>query len=149
MSKKIVFLDLDGVLADFDAAAVDRNGNKDLSKMFVRGFFRGLSVKEGARQAVDRLRQYRGIQLCIGSKPVKTNLWSTVEKYEWVQEHFPFLLHHVTLTFDKGLLLGDFLVDDDSLWRDRFRGEFILFDRENPHASWATVENRLLEWRNP
>lgn len=147
MSKKIVFLDLDGVLADFDAAAVDQNGSKDLSKMFVKGFFRSLPIKEGAKEAVDRLRQYQGIQLCIGSKPVKTNLWSTIEKYEWVQEHFPFLLPNVTLTFNKGLLLGDFLVDDDSIWKELFRGEFILFDRERPHESWDVVLNRLREWR--
>jgi 5'(3')-deoxyribonucleotidase len=66
------------------------------------------------------------------------------EKMEWIQEHFPALLRRMCLVCDKKLLRGHVLVDDDAaLWKKKFKGKFIHFDRNNPADSWRAVVEEL------
>lgn len=142
--KKVVFLDLDGVLADFDGAVA--NPVWDPPEMFVPGFFRNLKVMPGAHEAVSKLLANPGLDVYIGSKPSTKNFWSSIEKYEWVSEHFPKLLRRIVLVCDKSLLRGDVLVDDDKeRWGHKFKGTFIHFDRKNPQWSWNEVVKQLEE----
>lgn len=142
----IVFLDIDGVLADFDNALPPEQRRKpgvnnwDPPAMFEPGFFRGLPVMPGAKKAVASLLADPSIQLYVGSKPTTKALTCPTEKYQWIGEHFPELLRRVCLVCDKGLLLGDVLVDDDKdRWAESFIGTFIHFDRSRPEASWRRV----------
>jgi len=138
--KKIIFLDMDGVLADFDGALEKRI--HDPPEMFVPGFYRNLKVMPGAHEAVAKLLASPLLEVYIGSKPTTGNLYSTVEKYQWVAMHFPRLLKRIVLTCDKTLLRGDYLVDDDyERWEGKFVGNFIRFNRDRPEESW----NRVLE----
>jgi len=109
--KKIVFIDMDGVIADFDGALA--LPVRDPPEMFIKGFFRNLKVMPGAINAVNQLLTMEHLKLYIGSKPSTDNLHSSMEKYEWIAEHFPPLLKRIVLVCDKSLLRGDYLIDDD------------------------------------
>jgi 5'(3')-deoxyribonucleotidase len=140
--KKVVFLDLDGVLADFDASVA--NHIQDPPEMFVPGFFRNLKVMPGAHKAVAQLLSNPDLDIYIGSKPTTGNLLSTVEKYEWVAVHFPRLLKRIVLVCNKALLRGDFLVDDDKdRWAYKFQGTFLHFDKTKSEESWQGMVEYL------
>lgn len=142
----VVFLDMDGVLADFDAGVGKHCAqDEDPPQMFEPGFYRNLPVIVGAKEAVQNLLQIPLIDLQIATKPTTKNLHCATEKYQWVEEHFPQLLRKMTLTHDKSLLLGDVLVDDDSKWELGFLGEFYLFDGTKPKDSWDKAQNFIFD----
>jgi 5'(3')-deoxyribonucleotidase len=142
---KIVYLDMDGPLADFDKAiGEERNENGDPPEMFKKGFFRNLEVTPYAKMGVSLLLDCEDIDLYIASKPSTKNLYSATEKYEWIDEHFPELLKKVFLTCDKGKLIGDYLIDDDAdRWKRKFKGEFIQFYPAAPLTSWYNIVDTL------
>lgn len=140
--KRIVFLDMDGVLADFDGAIINKVW--DPPEMFVPGFFRNLAVHDGAKEAVAALLANENLEIYIGSKMTSKALNCATEKMEWIAEHFPALLRQMCLVCDKKLLRGDVLVDDDmERWGQSFDGQFIHFDRNNPRQSWEAVVKEL------
>lgn len=142
--KKIVYLDMDGVMANFEAA-VPPNCGWDPPEMFVPGFFRNLPVMPGAVEGVKALLACPRLEVYIGSKHTTKATNSATEKVEWVQEHFPPLLRRMVLVCHKSLLLGDVLVDDDrDRWEGHFRGEFIHFDKKHPEWAWEGVVNYLV-----
>lgn len=135
--KTILFLDMDGPLADFDGSITSGIKN-DPPEMFVPGFFRNLKVVEGAKEAVDRIFADGRFYVYIGSKPTYKNTLCATEKMDWIAEHFPMLKKRIVLVCDKKLLRGDILIDDDfKRWGHKFQGQFIHFDVTDPVKSWA------------
>lgn len=146
MAKRVVFLDMDGVLADFDNEIAPENKQlpEDPPEMFVPGFFRRLKVMPGAKESVKILTDCPDLDVYVGSKPTTKMTSSATEKYDWVEEHFPQLLRKIVLVCNKALLRGDVLVDDDAKkWGNVFVGQFIHFDHDRPEESWARVLNQL------
>jgi 5'(3')-deoxyribonucleotidase len=141
MEKKIVFIDMDGVIADFFAGVGRPNCEWNPPEMFVEGFFRNLPVMPGAKRALEAMSEMNELDLYIASKPTTRNLHSTVEKYQWIEEHFPWLLRKIFLTCDKSFLNGDILIDDDKIWKDGFKGTFVHFERGNSEESWQDILN--------
>jgi len=143
-----VYLDMDGVLADFDAGVGRTYEYKsDPPEMLAKGFFRNLPVMPGAKEAVAVLQENPMVDLYIATKPTTKNLHCATEKYEWVAEHFPSLLKKIFMVCDKGHLNGDFLIDDDfKEWGDRFQGNFIYFERNAPLSSWDDALVVINEW---
>lgn len=141
--KRTVFLDMDGVLADFDGA-ITSGVDWDPPEMFEPGFFRNLKVMPGAKEAVAKLLANPDLEVYIGSKPTTKNLSSFTEKAAWIEEHFPDLLKRIILVCDKKLLNGDILIDDDlKTWGHVFKGQFIHFDRHNSEESWKKIVEEL------
>jgi len=153
---RIIYLDMDGVMADFDGALPPAQrrqpgkNNWDPPAMFEPGFFRGLPLMPGAKDGVAALLTDPNLDVYVGSKPTTKNTLSATEKYQWIGEHFPGLLKKIVLVCDKGLLRGDVLVDDDAeRWQGKFVGEFIHFDRDRPAESWDLVVRRLSSVKLP
>ena len=77
------------------------------------------------------------------------------DKAKWINIHFPHLSSKIILTQDKGLLLGDYLIDDNKeKWKEKFeknRGKFIHFvyggyNKENsgkPEELWKDILEEL------
>lgn len=140
--KKIVYIDMDGVLADFRKGVGRKDYDFDPPEMFELGFFRKLEPMPGAKEAVAKLLAMDHIRLYILSKPTTKALNCASEKFEWINEHFPELLKRVFLACDKSHLIGDFLIDDDAdRWRKTFRGQFLHFNEHASEASWETIVN--------
>lgn len=144
MKKKILYLDMDGVLADFDKGVGRHNFKKDPPEMFVKGFFRKLELMPGAKNAVNTLLKYKKLDIYILTKPTTKNLNCATEKFQWIEEHFPQLLKKIFIACDKGHFRGNFLIDDDAeAWEDKFKGTFLHFDKYNSEECWAKMLKRL------
>lgn len=137
---KIVYIDMDGVLADFEKG-IGRPGHEwDAPEMFVPGFFRRLEVLPGAKEAVGKLLTFSQLDVYIATKPTTKALGCATEKFQWIEEHFPDLLRKMFITCDKGHLNGDYLIDDDiSAWGQKFKGTFVHFDQFNSEEAWKKI----------
>lgn len=88
-NKKILFVDMDGVLADFD------NGiNGELNSMFKEGFFRGLAPMENGLNETIKGIQEQGYTVKILSKACvkksdKRFLGQMLDKVNWLKEFVP------------------------------------------------------------
>ena len=140
MNKKIVYIDLDGVLANFQKGVgrkVDRFERPN--EMLQRGFYANLEVLDGSYKAICELLLSDKLDIYIASKPTIYNPYCMSEKYEWVYKHFPELIKKVNLVCDKGLLKGDFLIDDSTRWHGKFEGQCLKFDPDNSKFSWDCI----------
>lgn len=136
--KKILYLDMDGPLANFDSGVGRENFEENPPEMFLQGFFRNLKVVPGAREAVTELLKLEDLDIYIGSKHTTSNIHCASEKVGWIIEHFPELEKKMLLICDKTLLKGDYLIDDDLRWKG-FDGLFIHFDPKDAENSWQTI----------
>jgi 5'(3')-deoxyribonucleotidase len=148
---KTVLTDMDGVLADFDRRMRELRGGYwdrmvDPPEMFEPGFFRGLPIVPGAKEGIARLLAAKDrIKLYVATKPVR-NAHCPGEKILWIEEHFPELHQHIILTCDKGILHGDYLIDDDwdGRWEKVFRGKMIKFHTHDAENSWRKATQEIL-----
>ena len=109
--KKIIYIDMDGVISDFDKAAKEQ-GNGKRPDLYVD--YRNLELIPGARDALIRLNQDFDIFIATTPPWSRPKVWG--EKRDWIVEHFPWLAKKMILTHRKDLLIGDILIDD-SRWR--------------------------------
>jgi 5'-nucleotidase len=131
---------MDGVLAEFERSFLEQYQEKWPYEIFVPledrrsfylydeypdrekvkyildapGFFRNLPPIEGAIDAVKEMSTMDGVQVFLCTTPmIKNYRCSTVEKYEWVEEHMGrYWLDRMILTCDKTVIKGDILIDD-------------------------------------
>lgn len=160
MSRKVIYLDMDDVIADFEGFFSVRNLSyrEPIPEMHQKGFFHNLSTTRDAhvhvRELIALSIQHK-CELHILTQPVKNSAHSYSDKVTWIATHFPELIGHITMTQDKSLMSAPdrYLIDDnEEKWKDRFEahgGKFIKFDpvlvRRNPGLAWAEVRGVLLE----
>ena len=122
MEKKIIYVDMDGVISDFDKAAKE-GGWTHRPDLHVN--FRNLDVIPGAGEALRQLNQDFDIFIATTPSWSRPDTWG--HKREWIGEHFPWLKRKMVLTHRKDLLIGDILIDD-SRWRGQpdFKGDWFL-----------------------
>ena len=135
--KKTIFIDMDGVIANF-AKAAEEGGWKHRPDKHVN--FGELEVMPGAEEALRKLNQ--DFDIFIASTPPwdRPDMWGA--KREWIAKHFPYLKRKLILTHRKDLLIGDILIDD-SRWRGQpdFKGIWIWFGTNKKCLDWpATIE---------
>ena len=118
--KKIVLLDMDNTLYDFDAAIED-NSRRGPPEMLKKGFFSDLKLFNGARPFVQKLVN-RGYDVHICTKSLATSPKCNAEKVKAICRDFPYLYNKIILCQDKHMIRGDYLIDDDFV-------NVIAFDR--------------------
>ncbi len=112
MEKKIVFIGMDGVLADFgervrqvEATLGKKYGDKVDEIPFV---FRDLNPLDGAVEAVKKLYASDRYDLYIASTSSWENPTALQDKKDWIEKHFgEFFYKKVIFTHNKNLLCGD------------------------------------------
>jgi 5'(3')-deoxyribonucleotidase len=124
------YVDMDGVIADFDRQAKALGLTPSEAKHRA-GFYRELPMVEGAYGALADL-EIMGYDVWIATKIPSGNPYAATEKLLWVREALPKRFHdQVIITPDKGALgkPGDILIDDHPEWANayKFRGLVIRF----------------------
>lgn len=158
--KKILYIDLDGVLADFDSEielvhpGIAFFSEEDRRKLIHEickerpEFFQNLPLMEGATEAVFTLFPLYEVYF------LSTPMWDVSHSFSgkaiWVEKYFGEMARkRLILTHRKDLQIGDYLVDDRIRHgSDSFRGEFIHFGK-HPFPTWKETLGYLLEKTKP
>lgn len=140
-----IFVDQDGPLYNFDAAARAIGRHPKEAKM-IPDFYLNLPPTPGAQEAIEELHTWEAVQLFVATKIPDENPRAAWEKMVSLREHYPWFEERVIVTPNKACLgtSRDVLIDDRPHKADAafFPGEFIVFG--SPQApTWKQVMNRL------
>ena len=134
MKKLRIYIDMDGVIADFDKAKKllpeKQQGRPDLYVDYLY-----LDVMPGAEQALRYLNEHH--EVFIASTPPWSRIQVWADKRAWLEQWFPDLKRKLILTHRKDLLIGDVLIDD-SQYRGQpdFKGEWFWFNQNWTNKNW-------------
>jgi len=107
------------------------------------GFFKDLPVIDGAREVLEQLNNHHEIYIASAAMEFKHSLY---DKYEWLDEHFPFIhWKRRILCGDKSVLKADVLIDDHDFNLSVFSGRPIMFTA--PHNIHFTNYERINHWK--
>ena len=136
---EIVYVDLDGVMADYDKAKEGKTEEERREP----GFFTNLEPIDGAIEAFKKLSEHYDVYF------LSTAPWSNInapsEKRVWVEKHLgEYAFKKLILSHNKGLLKGDYLIDDRiANGVEDFEGEHIHFgSKEFPN--WKAILEYLI-----
>ena len=168
MGRKIICVDMDEVIADALSEHLTRYNREFQEKLtvadlhgrpiwdlvpserlhhlerYIRSddFFSSLSVFPHSQRVLERLQERYEVYIATAAMEVPT---SFTAKFEWLGQHFPFIRpSHIVFCGDKGILRGDFLIDDNPRQLRRFRGEGILYNA--PANAFVTGFRRVANW---
>ena len=140
ITKPIVLIDMDGVICDFDKRAkeLEAQGVKGQSLFKHPSAYKDLEPIEGAIDAWNALQDK--YETYILSTPPWSNPDAWAEKRMWVQQHLgDSAKKKLILCHNKGLVIGDFLIDDRiANGVADFKGEHIHF-ADSKFPGWRDV----------
>ncbi|MFD2920822.1 5'(3')-deoxyribonucleotidase [Terrimonas rubra] len=166
--QKTIAVDMDGVLADVEAHALnlyykqsgilltkkDIEGRKEAEMLpdglfykLVRekGFFREVPVMPGAIEAIKKLSENFTIYIVSAAMEFPQSL---PEKREWLAEYFPDISwRNIIFCGDKSVIKTDYMIDDHAKNLDFCQGKAIMFaafhnQSQNQHlkfGNWDAV----------
>lgn len=155
--KQILWVDMDGVLADFDGhieAELKRvpfykeryKNNPD----HIHGIFRDPQPVIGSVEAIHKLYNSGKYEMYIATAAPWQNPEAATDKRYWIEKHFGRIFHkRMAITHLKHMLVGDYLIDDritngaGDFGKLTGRGEHIHFGTEK-FPNWNSVLNYLL-----
>lgn len=157
--KKIVFIDMDGVLVNFGQAIEHMyeqhpeyqskyKENPDL----IPGIFKDPKPVAGAIESVRQLAASGKYDLFISTTATWGNPEAAMHKRLWIEKYFDQLFKKkMIITHRKDLLLGDYLIDDrEANGAADFKGELLSFgyayekDEWNVFRNWQEILDKLL-----
>jgi len=160
-NKKILYVDMDGVLADFDKRVLEINPSivtlsshapnyEERSKMVEKvmsdnpRMFLDLDPIEGCIEAVKRL--WKHYDILFLSTPCWLVPESYMDKRHWIQKYFgDEAKDRLILSQRKELNMGDFLVDDRlANGAEHFIGQHLHFGH-GEYPTWVEVEKFLMK----
>jgi len=146
MNKKRIYIDMDGVLCNFNKAYKHSLYSNPIQPFPQSqwGFFLNLEEIPGAIEAFKKLQEKYDVYIL--TKPSIWNLNCYTEKAAWVLNHLGFdVLEKTILSCDKSLLKGDYLIDDNNGdGQSDFEGEWIEFGNFR-FPEWKDVIKYLME----
>jgi len=151
MTKKTLYIDMDGVIVDFRSAF--QNLDKLLMENFrndpdeIPGIFSLMKPMPGAIEAVEFLSNHFDTYILSTASWENPTAWS--DKLNWIKKYLPKVAHkRLILSHNKHLNAGDYLIDDRKKnGAGEFTGELILFG-ESPFEGWPEVIQYLCEKEN-
>jgi len=159
LDKKIVMIDMDGVLVDLQSE-IDNwfANNPDPNPEYIQhpdhipGIFKNPKPIPGAVEAVKKLYDSGKYDLLIATTAPWGNPDSNTDKRLWISKHFGNIFDKkMIITHRKDLLCGDYLIDDRvSNGAGNFRGMLLSFGynyetgKWNQYLSWKQILRKLL-----
>lgn len=147
--KKLLHIDLDGVIADF-ISAMHSHPLKEIPPYdehpdTIPNIFRHLSPLPNSIQAVNTLLKSQAYEIYFLSTAPWNNPSAWTDKRLWLEEQFGDIVNRkLILTHRKDLIRGDILIDDrPNNGADKFQGEWIQFGSEK-YPNWNEILNYLL-----
>jgi 5'-nucleotidase len=146
-NKEIIYVDMDGVVADFPKKWEAMYGKKlDLYHIppTPDGFYRDLELISGSYPAIEFLSKYFNVYFLSTAEWANISSWS--DKRIWIEENFGKLAHKkLILSHDKSLQIGKYLIDDRAIESNlKFKGKFIHF-RSEEFPNWDSVVNFIIK----
>jgi len=145
--KKILYIDMDNVLVDFESAVArldEKTRKKYEGKLDeIPGIFSKMEPMEGAVESFKKLSKHFDTYILSTSPWENPSAWS--DKLLWVKKYLgSHAYKRLILTHHKNLNSGNYLIDDRTKnGVDEFTGEHIHFDSER-FPDWDSVLNYLL-----
>jgi 5'(3')-deoxyribonucleotidase len=107
MKRKTIYVDMDGVLADYDGRCVELNVDPNNTDN-IEGFFRSLKPLPGAIEAYRKLNKIHDVYV-LTTAPWD-NPTALSEKNAWIKEYLPEAYKRVIYTHHKNFLLAEISV---------------------------------------
>ena len=145
--KKIVQVDMDGVLCDYEKThreSLEKYPNIPYPQS-MPGFYLNLEPMPRAIEAMRLLSKIYDVRILTA--PSNKNPLSYTEKRLWVENHLGYeFVEGITMSSYKDSVSGDYLIDDksDSHGQDKFKGELIHFGTSE-FPDWLSVYCYLLD----
>ncbi len=146
--KKIVYVDMDNVLVDFQSG-IDRLTPDEIATYEGR-YDEAPHIFSKMDPMKDAIESYARLCDKFDTYILSTSPWENPtalnDKLEWVKRYLGrYAYKRLILSHNKHLNQGDYLIDDrDKNGADRFTGELILFGSERfPH--WQAIMSYLLD----
>ena len=144
-TKKLIYVDLDGVLCNFFRAA-RKALTENPTQRYPQaqwGFFLKLEEIPDAIESFKILQEKYDVWIL--TRPSFKNVNCFSEKAQWVLEHLGFdVLEKTIMCGDKSLLKGDYLIDDmNTDKQSEFEGEWIEFG-SSKFPNWKSVVDYLM-----
>jgi len=146
MKKKVIYIDLDGVLADFKTGLKEtKQIFKDLDLTNIKPEdnirFNQLKPMPGAKAAYKKLDKKYDVFIASTAPWDQPAAWE--HKRLWVAKHFPAAYKRLILTHRKDLLKGDYIIDDRKVnGVENFDGKHIHFGSKK-YPDWNAVISDL------
>jgi len=156
LEQDTIYIDQDGVLADFERGAIEHLGDSLLpighpgrhdqisDCQHIPGFYRKLHPIPGAIEAFHLLREHYEVYI------LTAHSWdspmSMVEKQEWLIEHLgeEHVYKRIMFSHAKNKMIGRALIDDRGKYgSDKFIGEWIHYGSPK-YSSWNPILKKLV-----
>ena len=157
--KKIVYIDMDGVIVDFGKAIENFfQIHPHLRERYkshpdhIQGLFRNAPPMPGAIEAIKKLHESGKYELFIATAAPWGNPMAASDKRFWIEDYFGNIFHKkMFVTHRKDLLMGDYLIDDRTKnGAGEFSGELLQFcvnyetGKEGKFPTWQSILDYLL-----
>ena len=142
--KKIVYIDIDGVLVDFDSGVKRCEPGELLScegkHDNIPHIFSRMDEMPGAIDALKSLQEKYDVYV-LTTAPW-SNKTALQDKKDWLEEHLGDLVKkRLIFSHHKELLRGDYLIDDRKV--PGFQGKQFLFGSKE-YPDWDSIKKELL-----
>jgi 5'(3')-deoxyribonucleotidase len=106
-----------------------------------KGFFRNLPVIPGSIEAIQKLQEQHDVYIATAAMEFRNSL---EDKFDWLQDHFPFIPWTNIIFCGNKVLDVDVLIDDRIKNFADFKGRPLLFS--SPHNLLITDYERVDTW---
>jgi 5'(3')-deoxyribonucleotidase len=106
-----------------------------------KGFFRDLAVIPGSIAAIQELQKNHDVYIATAAMEFRNSL---EDKFDWLQDHFPFIPWTNIIFCGNKVLDVDVLIDDRIKNFSDFKGRPLLFS--SPHNLLVTEYERVDTW---